>query len=197
MVHRQRPAVYFEGAVRGGKPGRGGLTGGPSKKSGAELDREIAVALAGQSRGLAVPSSKAVDFFRKHAGHAVRPGESKAKARARDAEVLARAEAESRARGWTVDWEYDSENWQSDAERPFEVLIAILRDADGHALTSLGSIGMTRRWGVFSRADRRWSWSGVRVAFRRMTGNKRADADYRRVVEAELADQALGEHGSP
>lgn len=112
------------------------------------------------------PSAKAIDFFRKHAGYAMRPGESKARAKTRGAQALARAEAEAESRGWTVDWEHDPEEWQGDVERPFEVLTAVLRDADGQVLTSLGGIGMT--------------------------GNRKTDTDYRRVIEAELADEALG-----
>jgi len=129
-------------------------------------------AAAAEARGIAhavkkaAPSSKAVDFFRKHAGYAVRPGESKAKAKTRGAQALARAEAEAEARGWAVVWEDDPEEWQGDVERPFEVLTAELRDADGHSLAFLGGNGMT--------------------------GNRKTDADYRRVIEAELADEALG-----
>ena len=154
-----------------------------AKKSSAQIEREVDDVLArkpgsvqghqGKPKGRVVPSSKAVDFFRKHAGHAVRPGESnavrpgesKARAKTRGAQALARAEAEAEARGWTVDWEHDPEEWQGDVERPFEVLMAVLRDADGRALASLGGIGMT--------------------------GNRKTDADYGRVVEAELADEAL------
>ena len=112
------------------------------------------------------PSSKAVDFFHKHAGYSVRPGESKAKGKTRGAQALARAEAEAEARGWTVEWEHDPEEWQGDVERPFEVLTAVLRDADGLVLASLGGNGMT--------------------------GHRKTDADFRRVIEAELADEALG-----
>ena len=112
------------------------------------------------------PSSKAVDFFRKHAGYSVRPGESKAKGKTRGAQALARAEAEAEARGWTVEWNDDPEEWWGDVERPFEVLTAVLRDADGRSLASLGGIGMT--------------------------GTRKTDADYRRVIEAELADEAIG-----
>lgn len=145
----------------------------PAKKTSAQLQREIDAALAkkpGAKRAHATvktaPSSKAVAFFRKHAGYAVRPGESKTRAKTRGAQALARAEAEAEARGWTVDWEHDPEEWQGDVERPFEVLTAVLRDADGQVLASLGGIGMT--------------------------GNRKTDRDYGRVIEAELADEALG-----
>lgn len=151
----------------------------PPKKSSAQIKREINEVLARKPgnkndrpahatlKGRAVPSSTAVDFFRKHAGYAVRPGESKVRAKTRGAQALARAEAEAEARGWTVDWEHDPEPWQGDVERPFEVLTAVLRDAEGRVLASLGSVGMT--------------------------GNRKTDADYGRVVEAELADEALGQ----
>lgn len=148
------------------------------KKSRKQLDREIAEVLAPKHPNALpkkshatkkttkkTPSSKAVEFFRKHAGYSVRPGESKAKAKTRGAQALARAEAEAEARGWTVDWEEDPEEWQGDVERPFEVLTAVLRDADGQVLASLGGNGMT--------------------------GNRKTDSDHRRVIEAELADEAL------
>jgi hypothetical protein len=51
----------------------------------------------GKPRGRAVPSAKAVDFFRKYAGYAVRSSESKARAKTRGAQALARAEAEAEA----------------------------------------------------------------------------------------------------
>lgn len=114
----------------------------------------------------AKPSKGAVDFFRKHAGYSHGVGESKAKAQTRNAQSLARAEAEAKARGWTVEWEDDPEEWQGDGERPFEVLTATLYDADGGGvLDSLGGNGMT--------------------------GNRKTDADFRRVVEAELAASVL------
>jgi hypothetical protein len=143
------------------------------KKPSAQIKREVDEVLARKpnsntaGRGpRAAPSLGVVGFFHKHAGYAVRRGESKAKAKTRGALALARAEAEAEARGWTVDWEEDPEEWQGDIARPFEVLTAVLRDADGHVRASLGGVGMT--------------------------GNQRTDADYKRVVEAELADEALG-----
>jgi hypothetical protein len=111
------------------------------------------------------PSSKAVAFFRKWAGYAVAHGESKARAKTRGAQELARAEAEAEARGWKVEWEHDPEEWQGESERPFEVLTAVLRDADGNVMASLGGIGMS--------------------------GKSSDDRAYGRVVEAELALEAL------
>ena len=145
------------------------------KKTPAQLQREINEALAQPARKAAglvrahaskkTPSAKDVDFFRKHAGYAVRSGESKARAKTRAAQALARAEAEAEARGWTVNWEDDPEEWQGNDERPFEVLVAVLRDENGQVLASLGGVGMT--------------------------GNRKTDQDYGRVVEAELAAEAL------
>jgi len=145
--HRERQAAYGEMAALAREASGGAKRVHATKKT--------------------APSAKAVDFFRKHAGYSVRPGESKAKAKTRSAQALARAEAEAERRGWIVDWEHDPEEWQGDVERPFEVLTAILRDGDGQVLASLGGIGMT--------------------------GNRKTDRDYGRVIEAELADEALYE----
>jgi hypothetical protein len=140
-------------------------------KSAKQLDRDIADSLrkSGSSKKTTISSkslsSKDVEFFRKNAGYATRSGESKAKAKTRGAQALARAEAEAAARGWTVDWEEDPEEWQGCDERPFEVLTAVLRDADGNVLASLGGIGMS--------------------------GNRIQDRAYARVMEAELASEAL------
>jgi hypothetical protein len=116
-------------------------------------------------RRAAVPTPKAIAFFRKHAGYARKPSESVSHARARCARELARAEAEASARGWRVEWEGDPEPYQigdAEDEMPSEVLGAVLRDENGHVLGSLWGIGDPTR-------------------------------QYRRVVEAELADEALYE----
>jgi hypothetical protein len=109
---------------------------------------------------------EAVAFFRKHAGYAQHAGESVATAKTRNARALAHAEIEAETHGWKVQWEEDPEEWQGEGERPFEVLVAVLRNEDGDALASLGGIDMT--------------------------GNTRTDRDYGRVIEAELALEALG-----
>lgn len=135
---------------------------------------DVVLALPGRVResflkatdpGKLKPPAKAVNFFRKHAGYSHGEGESKRQARTRNATNLARAEMEAEERGWTVEWEHDPEEWQGDTERPFEVLVATLFDADGNVLDSTGNIGMT--------------------------GNRKQDADHRRLVEAELAAAAL------
>jgi hypothetical protein len=119
------------------------------------------------SGSVAPLDSKAVAFFRKHAGGYARDaGESEATARTRRGRALARAEAEAAERGWTVKWEDDPEEWQGDDARPFEVLVATLHDENGAWLGSIGNIGMS--------------------------GNRKTDQDYGRVIEAELAEEALG-----
>jgi hypothetical protein len=148
-----------------------------ASKTPVQLDREINEVLAkprqhgvkSHATKKTTPSAAAVAFFRKHAGYATRSGESKARAKTRSAQALARAEAEAETRGWTVDWEDDPEEWQGDTERPFEVLTAVLRDADGTVLASLGGVGMT--------------------------GNQKTDHDYGRVIEAELALEAVHDAG--
>lgn len=96
----------------------------------APVTRETSVAAAGADK-------RAVDFFRKHAGHQVGRKEEGAKA-------LAHAEQEATARGWTVDWEDDPEGMDSigdiDPSEVKECLVAILRDENGQVLGSLGSI---------------------------------------------------------
>ena len=57
---------------------------------------------------------------------------------------LAKAEQYAEEQGWTVEWDYDQDEYQlGDAEdkMPDEVLVAVLKDADGHVLESLGGIG--------------------------------------------------------
>lgn len=105
----------------------------PKKTSSRQLDREIAEALAQPSRAHATKaktvkptvSAEALAFFKKHPGAAKHPGESWTKARSRGARQLAEAEAEAEARGWTVAWDHDPEEWEGDTERPFEVLNAV------------------------------------------------------------------------
>ena len=85
--------------------------------------------------------------------------------------ALARAEAYADENDWAAEWEDDPEPYDTDLEddQPFEVLTCVLKDESGNVLASLGSIGMS--------------------------GNARQDRDYRRVIEAELALQAMSERG--
>ena len=107
---------------------------------------------------------KRVKFFMKHAGVSYQPGkETRAQGTRRGAKALARAEQYAEEQGWKVEWEYDQDEYQmgdAETEMPNEVLVAVLEDADGHVLKSLGGIG--------DPSD-----------------------SYRRVVEAELALEAM------
>src|SRR5277367_5306292 len=60
----------------------------------------------------------AVKFFYKHAGSSYTPGkETKAQGKRRGAQALAHAEAEAKRRGWRVEWEHSQEEYQmGDAE---------------------------------------------------------------------------------
>jgi hypothetical protein len=104
-------------------------------------------------------------FFHKHAGYSYGPGQTPEQGRDENARRLALAEIFGEEAGWTVEWDYDQEEYQlGDAEEspPSEVMVAILRDADGNVIGSLGGIGDPT-------------------------------PAYRRVVEAELVREAMTE----
>lgn len=88
---------------------------------------------------------KRVKFFMEQAGESYQPGkETRAQGRRRGAEALARAEQYAEEQGWKVEWEFDQDEYQlgdAETEMPKEVLEAVLRDADGRVLESLGGIG--------------------------------------------------------
>ncbi len=116
------------------------------------------------------PSSyeRAVAFFAKHAGWGYHPGkESKTAGKMRGARRLAKAEAEAANRGWRVKWDYEQDvdlSWMDDEER----------EKDHEVL-----------WAALRNED------GEMLA---SLGNiVDADNKYRRVVEAELAVEALGD----
>ena len=115
----------------------------------------------------------AVKFFSKNAGSSYTPGkETRAQGKRRGAQALAHAEAEAARRGWRVEWDHEQDvdlSWADDEQREDidEVLEAVLKDENGHVLASLGNI-------TFGR-------------------DSMANRNYRRVVEAELALEALGE----
>lgn len=101
---------------------------------------------------------RAYRFFFANAGYIV--GE-----RARCALTLARAEQYAHHNDWNTEWEWDEFpdlSWMSEREQKedHEVLVCVLKDADGNVLASLCGI-----------VD--------------------ADNAYRRVIEAELAAEAL------
>jgi hypothetical protein len=118
---------------------------------------------------------EALQFFYRYSGYSAPAGATKTekeKQRRLNARALAEAEAEAEERGWECTWEDDPEgyergDWPAEPEVPSEVLWVALRDTDGRVLASLGSIGMS--------------------------GNLAEDRRYGRVIEAELALEALVE----
>jgi hypothetical protein len=108
---------------------------------------------------------KVVSFFMKHAGSSYTPGkETKAQGKRRGAVALAHAEAEASRRGWRVSWEYSQEPYEmGDAESEMPSEVYDAVLRDENG-EMLESLGMI---GDPSR-------------------------EYRRVVEAELALEALG-----
>lgn len=124
-----------------------------------------------------VKLTPAEQFFYSHAGFGYPTG-SDAKqqeaAHVQHAKSLARAEAESEKRGWTIEWEHDQDadtSWMDPEQLDdyesgrTEILTAILRNENGDVLASIGGVALNAR---SSQRD-----------------------DYGRVVEAELAQEAL------
>lgn len=110
------------------------------------------------------PLASAIQFFFEHAGYSTPPG------RKTVAKQLARAECEASKRGWEGEWDPDEDpdlSWMTPEERrqPHEVYCVGLRGSPGDLLVA-GPI-----CGVVS-----------------------PDRNYRRVLEAELADEALKLH---
>lgn len=112
-------------------------------------------------------------FFHEKSGWGYTPGkETKEQGRRRGAVQLAKAMQIAEQQGWEFVWEEDPEEYQmgdAEEERPAEVLMCALKNADGKWLASLGGIGMS--------------------------GNQRERNDYIKVVEAELALEAASSLG--
>lgn len=108
-------------------------------------------------------------FFLTHAGYSWNPAtETKEEGRRRCAKALADAERRGMGAGLSFDWsidEVDSSDW-SDEEPAYAQWKCVCRDANGKFVTSLGVID-------FGRDGSPW------------------DSPYRRVVEAELAAEAI------
>lgn len=129
---------------------------------------------AGQLGWLGAPKPEALKFFYEHAGYSHKAGATKAeqkKARLENAKALARAEEYAREKGWRVDWEEDPEAdlsflGEDDNPADHEVLVAVLRDKRGEVLGALGGIDFLRQ-------------------------DVKGSRDYGRVVEAELAYEAM------
>jgi len=108
-------------------------------------------------------------FFYVHAGWSYGPGETPDEGRQRCARELAIAERKARAAGLSFDWEVDPEGTSADwsDERPeWEQYMCTAYDANGDAVAYLGAVDFGR------------------------DGSPHSDP-YRRVVEAELASEAL------
>ena len=120
-------------------------------------------------------------FFLSRAGFSWRPGkETREQGRRRCARELARAEERGTALGWSAQWaeDYyadrswlDQEGYDDDDRENAEFYYCIVLDYDGAVLASLHGIHEDRR-------------------------DPQGARDYRRVVRAELFDQALAELGA-
>jgi len=106
---------------------------------------------------------KNAEFFYKHAAYSYGPGQTKRQGRMEGAMKLARAEREAEERGWKVEWEYD--------ETPYDM---------GDAETEMPNEVLVA---VLKDANNNVIGS--------LSGIGDPDDNYRRVVEAELALEAL------
>ena len=115
--------------------------------------------------------NEAVKFFYENAGYSYGKGETREQGRRRTARALATAEQYASTQGWVVDWELEEGVWEDfygegeTAENVEQVVVAILKDANGKVLGSLG---------------------GITESFDSATNRR-----YRRVVEAELDLEAI------
>ncbi len=115
------------------------------------------------------PIADSVRFFYNESGYSYNPKtETREQGRMRGAKALAKAEAHAKDVGYIFEWGYDdvdSSEW-SDETPPYAQWICIVRDANGEVLASLGGID-------FGRDGEPWG------------------DPYKRVVEAELASEAI------
>lgn len=109
----------------------------------------------------------AYHFFLKHAGYCVKPGETRRQARIRCAKELVVAEKRGQAAGFTFEWVPDFDADLSWLE-PGQVVHEVYGCVAYDGTTVVGSL-----WGICD-----------------------PDANYRRVIQAELASEALASHYS-
>lgn len=111
----------------------------------------------------------AYQFFLSNAGYSVAEGENKRAGQVRCARALAKAEREGRDAGlsfqWEIDPQIDSSNW-SDEEPAYEQWVCTCYNAAGLMVASLGGIDFGRDGSPYGNV-------------------------YKRVVEAELASEAI------
>lgn len=116
--------------------------------------------------------AKAVQFFSKHAGGSYTPGkETRAQGKRRLAQRLAKAEREAFSRGWRVDWDQEMDpdlSWCDECSSGEH-------DKYEHMNSTESAVLRDEEGRVLASL-----------------GNiDRPDRNYRRLVEAELADEAL------
>jgi len=114
-----------------------------------------------------------VQFFYRNAGYCVKPGETRQQGRWRGARELAKAEQHARERGWTYVWE---------------------ADPDGCSGCDCGSDDCACSTGEEHETLACVLYSGqppFRVALASLSGICGATPEYGRVVEAELALEAM------
>lgn len=113
-------------------------------------------------------------FFKRHAGYSIAPGETREQGRLRCARALADAEARGRDAGlsfeWSVDPDSDSSDW-CDEMPTWQVWQCYAHDESGAVVAYMGAVDFGR------------------------DGSPHSDP-YRRVVEAELAAEALSRANS-
>jgi hypothetical protein len=120
-------------------------------------------------RGGTKADPRAVAFFFEHAGYGYGPGETPEQGRKRGAVALAKAEQEATARGWAVEWSEDPDGWDS------------LGDIDPETVKEILSAVLKDENGEVLAS---------------LGGIVDPDRAYGRVVEAELALEALSEQGA-
>lgn len=120
---------------------------------------------------------KAEDFFYEHAGYSYDPKtETPEQGRRRGAKELAKAEEWAKGHGYYFEWEQEGEPWSTfldgtevDIDDVSDIVWVVMRDDEGKVVQSLG--------GIIEGHD------------------ERANRRYRRVVEAELALEAMAPGG--
>lgn len=113
---------------------------------------------------------KAIAFFYEHAGYSVSPGETQEQGKRRTAERLARAELHATAQGWSFVW---SDDWEVGSHTEYY---------------GPGSAYEDREPDTCENCDL-FDADGDMIASLCCIDD--ADNNYRRVIEAELADEAL------
>lgn len=124
----------------------------------------------------------AAAFFYQHGGYSVAPGETNEEGHRRSARELAEAEQYARERGWWVEWVRDNSpcigcdcgdaSCACSARRPHRIEGAILRGVvyeKGTGIVGAPEV-LASLWGICQ-----------------------ASKEYKRVVAAELAEEAMGE----